>query len=635
VIQFRHLTLARAGRTLIEDANAQIHSGWRVGLVGANGTGKSSLFALIRGELHAEHGDVEVPPAWRIASVAQETPALAQEAIEYVLDGDTELRAVERALSDAESAHDGHRVAELHARLDEIDGYGARARASALLAGLGFAPSDSARPVASFSGGWRMRLNLARALIERSDLLLLDEPTNHLDVEAIVWLEKWLAGYRGTLMLVSHDRDFLDGCATHVAHISARRLTLYTGNYSAFEAERAGQLATQQAMFERQQREIAHLERFIERFRAKATKARQAQSRLKALDRMERIAPAHVDAPFDFHFADPDRAPDPLLALDRVTAGYPSFALREVTLTLRPGARIGLLGPNGAGKSTFVKLLAGELPPLAGTRQEGRGLAIGYFAQHQLEQLRPAESPLQHMIRLEPNTREQDLRDYLGGFDFRGGMADAPVEPFSGGEKSRLALALLVRRRPNLLLLDEPTNHLDLEMRHALTKALAEYEGSLVLVSHDRALLRTVCDSFLLVSDESVREFDGDLDDYLAWLNARREQGTAATEQTSDKLARKQARAAAAADRQAKLAQRRPLLKEVETLESRLAAWHEEKREIDESLADPSFYESPDPDKLKGLALRQSELTRLIGDAEQRWLEVNEALEEIGEIERT
>ncbi len=635
MIQFRHLTLARAGRTLIEDANAQIHSGWRVGLVGANGTGKSSLFALIRGELHAEHGDVEVPPAWRIASVAQETPALAQEAIEYVLDGDTELRAVERALSDAESAHDGHRVAELHARLDEIDGYGARARASALLAGLGFAPSDSARPVASFSGGWRMRLNLARALIERSDLLLLDEPTNHLDVEAIVWLEKWLAGYRGTLMLVSHDRDFLDGCATHVAHIAARRLTLYTGNYSAFEAERAGQLATQQAMFERQQREIAHLERFIERFRAKATKARQAQSRLKALDRMERIAPAHVDAPFDFHFADPDRAPDPLLALDRVTAGYPSFALREVTLTLRPGARIGLLGPNGAGKSTFVKLLAGELPPLAGTRQEGRGLAIGYFAQHQLEQLRPAESPLQHMIRLEPNTREQDLRDYLGGFDFRGGMADAPVEPFSGGEKSRLALALLVRRRPNLLLLDEPTNHLDLEMRHALTKALAEYEGSLVLVSHDRALLRTVCDSFLLVSDESVREFDGDLDDYLAWLNARREQGAAAKEQTSDKLARKQARAAAAADRQAKLAQRRPLLKEVETLESCLAAWHEEKREIDESLADPSFYESPDPDKLKGLALRQSELTRLIGDAEQRWLEVNEALEEIGEIERT
>jgi ATP-binding cassette subfamily F protein 3 len=635
VIQFRHLTLARAGRTLIEDANAQIHSGWRVGLVGANGTGKSSLFALIRGELHAEHGDVEVPPAWRIASVAQETPALAQEAIEYVLDGDTELRAVERALSDAESAHDGHRVAELHARLDEIDGYGARARASALLAGLGFAPSDSARPVASFSGGWRMRLNLARALIERSDLLLLDEPTNHLDVEAIVWLEKWLAGYRGTLMLVSHDRDFLDGCATHVAHIAARRLTLYTGNYSAFEAERAGQLATQQAMFERQQREIAHLERFIERFRAKATKARQAQSRLKALDRMERIAPAHVDAPFDFHFADPDRAPDPLLALDRVTAGYPSFALREVTLTLRPGARIGLLGPNGAGKSTFVKLLAGELPPLAGTRQEGRGLAIGYFAQHQLEQLRPAESPLQHMIRLEPHTREQDLRDYLGGFDFRGGMADAPVEPFSGGEKSRLALALLVRRRPNLLLLDEPTNHLDLEMRHALTKALAEYEGSLVLVSHDRALLRTVCDSFLLVSDESVREFDGDLDDYLAWLNARREQGAAAKEQTSDKLARKQARAAAAADRQAKLAQRRPLLKEVETLESCLAAWHQEKREIDESLADPSFYESPDPDKLKGLALRQSELTRLIGDAEQRWLEVNEALEEIGEIERT
>jgi ATP-binding cassette, subfamily F, member 3 len=638
MIQLRNLTLARGARRLIEDANVQIHAGWRVGLVGANGSGKSSLFALLRGELHADRGDCDVPPGWRIASVAQETPALEIPAIEYVLDGDTELREVERALAAAEAAHDGHRVGELHGRLGDIDAYGARARAAALLAGLGFAEADSARAVSSFSGGWRMRLNLAQALISRADLLLLDEPTNHLDLDAIVWLEKWLAGYRGTLMLVSHDRDFLDGCVTHIAHIAAQRLTLYTGNYSAFEEQRAGELAVQQALFEKQQREIAHLTRFVERFRAKATKARQAQSRLKALDRMERIAPAHVDAPFDFEFPQPGRAPDPLLSLQSVSVGYGERrVLHAIDLTLRPGDRLGLLGPNGAGKSTLVKLLAGELAPLAGRRLEGRGLTIGYFAQHQLEQLRPAESPIQHLIRLEPNTREQSLRDYLGGFDFRGAMADAPVGPFSGGEKSRLALALIVRRAPNLLLLDEPTNHLDLEMRHALTKALAEYEGSLVLVSHDRALLRTVCDAFLLVSDGKAAGFDGDLDDYLEWLAARRTTQAAAStdaETTAGKLERREARAAAAAERQAKLAQRRPLLREIDQLELNLAEWHEEKREIDETLADPSIYESPDPDKLKGLALRQTELTRLIDEAEHRWLEVHGQLEEIGEIQK-
>ncbi|HEV7800947.1 MAG TPA: ATP-binding cassette domain-containing protein [Burkholderiales bacterium] len=636
MIQFRNLTLVRGSRRLIEDANLQIPGGWRVGLVGSNGSGKSSVFAMLRGELHPDHGDCEFPPAWRVASVAQETPALDTSAIDYVLDGDAELRGIERELAAAEATHDGHRVGELHARLQEIEGYGAPARAAVLMSGLGFADDEFTRPVASFSGGWRMRLNLAQALIARSDLLLLDEPTNHLDLDAIVWLEKWLAGYRGTLLLVSHDRDFLDGCVTHIAHIASQHLTLYTGNYTAFEEQRAAQLASQQSMYDKQQREVAHLERFIERFRAKATKARQAQSRIKALDRMERIAPAHVDAPFDFHFRDPERAPDPLLDLEGVAAGYGErMVLRGVNLTLRPGARLGLLGPNGAGKSTLVKLLSGELAPLAGKRQEGRGLAIGYFAQHQLEQLRPHESPIQHLVRLEPNTREQELRAYLGGFDFRGTMADAPVEPFSGGEKSRLALAILVRRKPNLLLLDEPTNHLDLEMRHALTKALAEYEGSLVLVSHDRALLRTVCDGFMLVSDGNARDYDGDLDDYLDWLTARREaQALARADagQVADKAARKEARATAAADRQAKLARRRPLMKEAGELESRLAQWHEEKREIDESLADPSFYESPDPDKLKGLTLRESELSRLIDEAEHRWLEVSTELEEIGEI---
>jgi ATP-binding cassette subfamily F protein 3 len=636
VIQFRSLTLARGARRLIEDATLQIPAGWRVGLVGANGSGKSSLFAMLRGELHADGGDYEIPAQWRIASVAQETPALDVPAIEYVLDGDAELRAVERELAVIENSpqsdHDGHRVGDLHGRLHEIDGYSATARASALLSGLGFADSDFTRPVAAFSGGWRMRLNLAQVLISRSDLMLLDEPTNHLDLDAVVWLEKWLASYHGTLLLVSHDRDFLDGCVTHIAHIDAQHLTLYTGNYSAFEEQRAAKLAMQQAMFRKQQREIAHLESYIQRFRAKATKARQAQSRLKALDRMERISAAHVDAPFDFEFPEPARAPDPLLVLDRVAAGYSDRSVLEgVAFTLRPGARLGLLGPNGAGKSTLIKLLAGELPPLSGERFEAKGLAIGYFAQHQLEQLRPEESPIWHLIRQEPRTREQSLRDYLGGFDFRGGMADAPIAPFSGGEKSRLALALLVRRRPNLLLLDEPTNHLDLEMRHALTKALAEYEGSLVLVSHDRALLRTVCDTFVLVADGGVAEFDGDLDDYLAWIAARRNARSPTnpgTNPATGRAGRKEARANAATERQERLVRRRPLLREAEQLERQLARLHEEKRGLDEQLIEPAFYASQDPDQLKGIVLRQQAVTREIEEAEHRWLEVHAALEE-------
>ncbi len=641
MIQLRNLALARGARLLIEDATLQIHPGWRVGLVGANGSGKSSLFALLRGVLHPDRGDCEVPARWTIASVAQETPALATPAIEYVLDGDAELRAIERELAAMASAHedmhDGHTVAELHVRLAEIDGYSARARASALLAGLGFAEAEFARPVSSFSGGWRMRLNLAQALISRADLLLLDEPTNHLDLEAVVWLEKWLAGYRGTLMLVSHDRDFLDGCVTHIANLYAQRLTLSTGNYSAFEEQRAARLAMQQAMYAKQQREIAHLERYVERFRAKATKARQAQSRLKALDRMERISAAHVDTPFDFEFAEPARSPDPLLVLDAVSAGYEGrTVLDAIGLTLRPGARIGLLGPNGAGKSTLIKLLAGELAPVAGRRIEGKGLAIGYFAQHQLEQLRADESPLWHLIKQEPRTKEQWLRDYLGGFDFRGDMVHAKVEPFSGGEKSRLALALLVRRRPNLLLLDEPTNHLDLEMRHALTRALAAYEGSLVLVSHDRALLRTVCDEFLIVADGRAAPFDGDLDDYLAWLAARRSgvspAAQAAPPAASPQPASRQARASAHAAREQKLARRKPLVKESEQIERRLARWNDEQRTLQAQLADPAFDAGDEGARMRDIVTRQAEVARMIDEAERRWLEVHAEIEEMGEL---
>jgi len=630
VIQFRSLALSRGARRLIEDATLQIHAGWRVGLAGANGSGKSSLFALLCGELQPDRGSCELPPGWRIATLAQEAPALEVPALGYVLEGDRELHALEQELAAGTAA--GERLAELHARLHDIGGYGARARGAALLAGLGFSAADHARPVAEFSGGWRMRLNLARALMSRCDLLLLDEPTNHLDLDAVVWLEKWLAGYAGTLIVIAHDRDFLDGCVTHIAHIAERRLSLYGGNYSAFETQRAAQLAAQQALFEKQQREIARLERFITRFRAKATKARQAQSRLKALERMERVSAAHVDAPFDFRFPEPARAADPLLTLEDAAAGYAERSVLEhLTLTLRPGARLGLLGPNGSGKSTLIKLIAGALPPRAGRRIEGKGLVVGYFAQHQLEQLRADESPLAHLAREAPAAREQELRDYLGGFDFRAAAADAPVAPFSGGEKSRLALALLVRRRPNLLLLDEPTNHLDLEMRFALTRALAEYDGSLVLVSHDRALLRTVCDSFVMVADGRAAAFEGDLDDYLQWLAARRGAKFADSDATAERRARRDAREQAASERQRELARRRPLLKEVEQLERELAAWHEEKRELDEQLADPAFYASPDPDQLKGVVLRQQAVSRRIDEAEHRWLEVHAELEALGE----
>jgi ATP-binding cassette subfamily F protein 3 len=635
LIQLRQLTLTRGVRRLIEGASLQIPAGWRVGLIGANGSGKSSLFALLRGEIQAEAGHCEVPRDWRIAAVAQETPPLPQPAIEFVLDGDTELRQVERALVVADAAHDGHALAELHARLEAIEGYSARARAAALLAGLGFASQDLERPVADFSGGWRMRLNLAQALVSRADLLLLDEPTNHLDLDAVVWLERWLEGFRGTLLLVSHDRDFLDGTVTHIVHLEGAALTLYTGDYSAFETQRAARLAVQQAMYEKQQREIAHMTGFIERFRAKASKARQAQSRLKALDRLEHIAAAHVDAPFDFEFPEPLRAPDPLLTLEDATLGYGSRAVvQEVQISLRPGARLGLLGPNGAGKSTLIRSLAGEQALLAGRRVAGHGLETGYFAQHQVEQLRGDESPLRHLIRQEPRAREQELRNYLGGFDFRGDMADAPVEPFSGGEKSRLALALLVRRRPNLLLLDEPTNHLDLEMRHALTRALAGYEGSLILVSHDRALLRTVCDSFMLVADGQATPFDGDLDDYLAWLTARREaasQDATALGAAAQRESRRNQRDNAAAERQLKLARRRPLLKESTQLESKMAQLEAERKELEARLADTAYYAETPSAAVQATSRRCAELIVQIGAAEERWLQVHAELEEIGE----
>ena len=631
MIQFRNLRLARGAKILIDELSAQIHPGWKVGLAGANGCGKSSLFALLRDELHQDRGELEMPPRWVIAHVAQETPALERAAIDYVLDGDRELRRVERELQAAEEAHDGERIGLLHGRLQEIDGYAAPARAAALLDGLGFAGGDGERPVAEFSGGWRMRLNLAQALMSRSDLLLLDEPTNHLDLDAVFWLEQWLRAYPGTLMLISHDRDFLDAVVGHVGHIENQRLSFYTGGYSAFERARAERLAQQQAMFEKQQRERAQLHRFVERFRAKATKARQAQSRVKALERMELISAAHVDTPFTFGFRPSAAAPDPLLRLEDAATGYDGKAiLSGIELTLRPGERVGLLGRNGAGKSTLIKLLAGELAPLAGERRAGRGLAKGYFAQHQLEALRPDESPLQHLMRLDGQTREQELRDYLGGFDFRGDAATTACGPFSGGEKSRLALALLIWQRPNLLLLDEPTNHLDLEMRHALTLALQQFGGAMLIVSHDRALLRASCDRFLLADDGRVRVFDGDLDDYREWLSQRRSESAAAErcpDRAADKQARKEDRAQAASARQARLAARRPLQKEAGQIEKRLATLQQEKAGLDEQLADPALYAEADSARLQSLHRRQGELAAAIDEAELRWLDVHEALE--------
>lgn len=633
MIQFKNLTLTRGVKVLVSQASFQLHPGHKVGLTGANGAGKSSLFAMLRGELHAESGDLEIPPHWVIAHVAQETPALPDAAIDFVLDGDEELRQVERALSSAEAAHEGEKLGELHAKLGEIDGYSAKARAAALLHGLGFSNTDFSRPVSDFSGGWRVRLNLARALMCRSDLLLLDEPTNHLDLDAVIWLEGWLKDYRGTLLMISHDRDFLDAVVNHILHIEQQELRLYRGGYSDFERQRAERLAQQQSMYERQQREVAHLQSYIDRFRAKATKARQAQSRIKALERMERISAAHVDSPFSFAFRELKAAPDPLLVLDQADAGYADKTiLRNIAITIRPGERIGLLGRNGAGKSTLIKLLADELKPLTGKRVEGKDLNIGYFAQHQLEQLRPDESPLQHMLRLDPLTREQEHRNYLGGFDFRGDMASSACAPFSGGEKSRLALALLIWHQPNLLLLDEPTNHLDLEMRHALTLALQDYEGGMVLVSHDRALLRATCDKFILVADGKAEVFEGDLDDYRDWLAENEAQLKAQEALPSPQAASKNDRAQSKADRQVRLAERRPLVKAAEKLEADMAKWQQEKNQLDERLTDNSLYTAADKTELQKLLKRQAELGQQIEQAEEQWLSLQEQLEALPQL---
>ncbi|HCM9081553.1 TPA: ABC transporter ATP-binding protein [Salmonella enterica subsp. enterica serovar Paratyphi B] len=628
MIVFSSLQIRRGVRVLLDNASATINPGQKVGLVGKNGCGKSTLLALLKNEISADAGSFTLPGTWQLAWVNQETPALPQPAIEYVIDGDREYRQLEAQLNDANERNDGHAIASIHGKLDAIDAWTVRSRAASLLHGLGFSNDQLERPVSDFSGGWRMRLNLAQALICRSDLLLLDEPTNHLDLDAVIWLEKWLKSYPGTLILISHDRDFLDPIVDKIIHIEQQTLFEYTGNYSAFEVQRATRLAQQQAMYESQQERVAHLQSYIDRFRAKA---KQAQSRIKMLERMELIAPAHVDNPFHFSFRAPESLPNPLLKMEKVSAGYGDrIILESIKLNLVPGSRIGLLGRNGAGKSTLIKLLAGELEPLHGEIGLAKGIKLGYFAQHQLEFLRADESPLQHMARLAPQELEQKLRDYLGGFGFQGDKVTEETQRFSGGEKARLVLALIVWQRPNLLLLDEPTNHLDLDMRQALTEALIDFEGALVVVSHDRHLIRSTTDDLYLVHDKKVEPFDGDLEDYQQWLSDVQKQENQADDAPKENNANS---AQSRKDQKRREAELRtltqPLRKEITRLEKEMEKLNAQLAQAEEKLGDSSLYDPSRKAEMTECLQLQASAKSGLEECEMAWLEAQEQLEQM------
>ncbi|WP_394166904.1 ABC transporter ATP-binding protein [Photobacterium piscicola] len=633
MIIFSDIQLLRGGKVLLENATATINPGDKVGLVGKNGCGKSTLFALLKNELSLDGGNYQFPSNWELAWVAQETPALERAAIEYVIDGDREYRELERQLIAAELADNGNKVAELHGKIDTIGGYSINARAAELLNGLGFSQHQMQWNLTQFSGGWRMRLNLAQALLCRSDLLLLDEPTNHLDLDAVMWLEKWLQSYRGTLVLISHDRDFLDPVINRIIHVENQTMNSYTGNYSSFEVQRAEKLVLQQAMFQKQQKQMTHMQSYIERFRYKASKARQAQSRIKALERMEKVLPAQLDNPFTFEFREPSALPNPILMMDHVAAGYDDLLILEkIRLNLVPGSRIGLLGRNGAGKSTLIKMLAGDLPAKAGDMAFSQGVKIGYFAQHQLETLYLDDTPVQHMARIAPNSTEQQLRDYLGSFGFIGDKALEKVGPFSGGEKARLVLALIVWQRPNLLLLDEPTNHLDLDMRQALTFALQSYEGAMVIVSHDRYLLRATTDDLYLVHDRQVVPFDGDLSDYHKWLseqqrNERREQQAAKPETNKDNSAasRKEQKRLDAEFRK----QTAPIRKELTKLEKQMDKLNAIITAAETALSDSTIYEPENKAQMNEQLKLQGNAKSDLEDIEVAWMELQEQLEEM------
>jgi len=636
VLNLNHISIRRGRTLLIEDVSFQAHAGQRMGLIGANGSGKTSLFAMLLGELEPDDGELGIHPDDVFAHVAQESPSGSGSALNHVMDGDTELRKVQAAIAADEANTDGQSAGLhiLYERMEAIDGYGAEARAARLLHGLGFADDDIHKPVQEFSGGWRMRLNLARALMCRSDILLLDEPTNHLDLPAILWLERWLKRYEGILLVVSHDRDFLDQVCTRIAHIEHERIHLFTGNYSQFEAQRAEQLAQQQAMYTRQQSEIKHIQSYVDRFRYKASKARQAQSRLKMLERMTKIAPAHVDSPFRFHFLEPKKQPQHLLGLTDAVLGYAGSdqgpVLDNVNLHLSAGDRVGLLGVNGAGKSTLVKALASGSTMLDGERLLSKDTKIGYFAQHQLDLLKPDESPIDHLRVYAPDDRELEHRNYLGRFGFSGERIFEPVAPFSGGEKARLVLALMIRQQPNLLLLDEPTNHLDLEMRQALSVALIEYSGALVVISHDRHLLRSVCDELLIVHDGIVDRFARSLDDYPAWLKEQQlfEGQTSARENDSShpgKPVSKKQQRQEQANRRERL---KPMFDKIRTIENQLASNRAEMESLEKQLADEALYtDSERQSELTELVQALSKVKSTIETLEWDWLEVSEALE--------
>ncbi len=626
MIQFSGVQLIRGGKILFDEVSFSVHSGQHVGLTGVNGSGKSSVFALIRGEIQCDRGEVSVPTSLRIAHMAQEVEALTRPAVEYVLDGDQALRSTEQAIQKAETTQDNHALAHLYDQLCIQDGYTARTRAEQLLAGLGFTQQQFEKPVKSFSGGWRMRLNLAQTLMMPSDLLLLDEPTNHLDLEAILWLESWLKQYKGTLIFISHDRIFLDRVADNILHTERKGITLYSGNYSAFERIRAAKLALQQATYEKQQKQKAHLQQFIDRFKAKATKARQAQSRIKMLEKMEEAAPAHIDSPFNFIFKSSEKISDPLLSVRKGVIGYQGKPwLNNIKISLHPDSRIGLLGANGAGKSTFIKALAGEHDFLSGQISQGEHLRIGYFAQHQLESLDPDASPCLHIQRISPETREQTIRDFLGGFAFHGDKALEAIKNFSGGEQARLALAIIAWKRPNLLLLDEPTNHLDLEMRYALTVALQSFTGAVVLISHDRSLMEAVADEFYLVHDHTLQPFSGDLAAYAKWL---RDQSNAVAKKNSfsDKKAAPKSQHQPAKDgSKSKPSQKDQ--KQLEKLERMLTQKQQKLEEIHAQLTDTELYQVGNKEALDDLLKQQDSVKQEVEALEAQWLEMLEQME--------
>lgn len=636
MIQFDQVSLRRGGRVLFQKASMQIHPGWKVGLTGVNGAGKSTLFAALLGELGADEGSLTRPSGWTVAHMAQEVKALDMPALDFVLSGDEEYWQIQKQLAQPEQLSDSE-LAQLHGHFDEIHGYSAPSKAAQLMAGLGFMEHQLRLDVSSFSGGWRMRLNLARTLMSRSDLLLLDEPTNHLDLDAILWLEDWLNAYEGTLILISHDRDFLDAVTDHILHIENQELTLYTGNYSTFEVTRSERLAQQQQAFEKQVEARAHLQKFIDRFKAKATKARQAQSRIKQLEKMQLLVPAHVDTPFTFSFREPTKMSSPLLTLDQAEIGYPGKSIASnISLQITPSSRIGLLGMNGAGKSTLIKSLVGDLALLNGQRKASELLNIGYFAQHQMDALDAQASPMLQLSRLaDKQISEATLRSFLGSFGFSGERMDTPCESFSGGERARLALALIVWQRPNVLILDEPTNHLDLDMRHALSMALQDFEGAVVLVSHERQLIASVCDDLLLVHAGRCTEFAGDLQDYAKWLReARQQQINAQTALAQASASTNKTAAPAKIDKEAQrklAAQRReetrPLRKKIEQCESQIEKIQPRLASIEEQLADSSLYEASRKEDLLKLMNEQTSLKATLEQAEETMLELMMELE--------